>query len=168
MSFHLSFASNFLLGFSRLPTASTIFCLSCFIGRINILPFFNNQAARSVWLPSLDDSGSKLLLRDDHVCIPKNPVKINNSGSRNLILESCSLESALSEFLDWIQDIYFKVGKVILVSHGCIDIPVLYQSFCEANLDDLFLQRVTDFVNFQDYLKAYYPQLPLALSELGR
>jgi len=86
--------------------------------------------------------------------------------SRNITLKSSSLESALGDFLDWIQDVYFRIGKVILVSHGCNDIPVLYQSFCQVNLDELFLERVTDFVNFQDYLKAYFPELPVALFEL--
>ena len=82
-------------------------------------------------------------------------------------LSSTSMLAALTDFLDWIQEIYFKYGQVILISHGNIDVPILVQSFGQFDLDDLLLERITTFLTFQDYLKVYFPGMPFSLSELG-
>ena len=82
-------------------------------------------------------------------------------------LSSTSMLTALTDFLDWIQEIYFRHGQVILISHGNIDVPILVHSYGQFDLDELFLERITTFLNFQDYLKTYFPGMPLSLSELG-
>jgi len=81
-------------------------------------------------------------------------------------IPTVSLISALEELLDWIKTVYFKVGQVILVSHGSLDIPILIQNFAKYNLDDEFQERISAFVNFQDYIKMYFIGLPYALADL--
>ena len=100
--------------------------------------------------------------------------RVDDQGKRQVFdissgsfIPSCSLSGALSDFLDWLQYLYFKHGQVILISHGSVDIPVLLQSLALVDLDELFLERVTSFVNFQDYLKKYFGELPRSLAELG-
>ena len=100
--------------------------------------------------------------------------RLDNEGQRQVydskskkFLQSTSMLTALTDFLDWIQEIYFKFGQVILISHGSVDVPILVQSYGQFDLDDHFLERITTFLNFQDYLKAYFPGMPFALAELG-
>ena len=100
--------------------------------------------------------------------------RVDDQGKRQVFdissgsfIPSCSLSEALGDFLDWLQYLYFKHGQVILISHGSVDIPVLLQSLALVDLDELFLERVTSFVNFQDYLKKYFGELPRSLAELG-
>ena len=84
------------------------------------------------------------------------------------ILQAVSLEEALKDFLMFLQEIYFSYGQLYLLSHGSEDIPILYSSFSQYNLDQHFLARVTSFVNFQDYLKTHFPCLPPSLAALVR
>ena len=81
-------------------------------------------------------------------------------------LNTTSLYQALQDFLDWIQKIYFHHGQALLISHGSHDIPVLFQSLAKFNLENLFLERTSEFVNYQDYLRRYHPSHPQALSDL--
>ena len=81
-------------------------------------------------------------------------------------LQCCSTEAALQDFLSFLQEIYFRHGQLFLVSHGSEDIPILYNSFSKYNMDQHFLARVSNFVNFQDYLKTYFPGLPPSLAAL--
>ena len=83
-------------------------------------------------------------------------------------LPAVSLEEALKDFLMFLQEIYFSQGQLYLVSHGSEDIPILYSNFSEHNMDQHFLARVTNFVNFQDYLKVHFPCLPPSLAALVR
>ena len=83
-------------------------------------------------------------------------------------LQSSSLQEALQDFLNFLQENYFRVGQLYLVSHGTEDIPILYNNFSKYDMDQHFLSRVTNFVNFQDYLKTYFPGLPPSVSGLVR
>ena len=85
---------------------------------------------------------------------------------REKFLKSISLSEALQDFVEWIQTKYFKYGQIILVSHGSNDIPVLFTSLAKLDLDKLFLERITELFNFQDYLHQYFPDLPRSLSDL--
>ena len=82
-------------------------------------------------------------------------------------IPTVSLKSALVDLLDWIKTIYFKIGQVILISHGSLDIPILIQNFAKYDLDVEFQERVSSFVNFQDYIRRYFTGLPYALADLG-
>lgn len=82
-------------------------------------------------------------------------------------MPTVSLKSALEDFLDWIKTIYFKIGQVILISHGSLDIPILIQNFAKYDLDVEFQERISSFLNFQDYIKRYFTGLPYALADLG-
>lgn len=85
---------------------------------------------------------------------------------RDQFLKSFTLEDALKDFVDWIQHKYFKYGQIILVSHGSNDIPVIFQSLAKLDLDQIFLERVTELFNFQVYLHQYFPELPRSLLDL--
>ena len=82
-------------------------------------------------------------------------------------ISTVSLKSALEELLDWIKTIYFEIGQVILISHGSLDIPILIQNFAKYDLDAEFQERISSFVNFQDYIRRYFTGLPYALADLG-
>ena len=82
-------------------------------------------------------------------------------------IPTVTIKSALMDFLDWIETIYFKIGQVILISHGSLDIPILIQNFAKFDLDDEFQERISSFINFQDYIKKYFTGLPYALIDLG-
>jgi len=73
---------------------------------------------------------------------------------------------AVQQFLAWLKSIKEASGEVNLISHGSLDIPILYQSFAQFNLNSEFLETCSNFVNFQDYLKEYFPGIPLGLNDL--
>eukprot|EP00092_Neocalanus_flemingeri_P098088 GFUD01125078.1.p1 GENE.GFUD01125078.1~~GFUD01125078.1.p1 ORF type:complete len:399 (+),score=100.62 GFUD01125078.1:48-1244(+) len=85
---------------------------------------------------------------------------------REIFLPSCQLLDALQQFLAWIKAIKAISGQVTLVSHGSVDIPVLYQSFALHNMEAEFLETCTHFVNFQNYLKEHFVGVPVGLPDL--
>jgi len=85
---------------------------------------------------------------------------------REMFLPSCTSREALEEFLGWLKSIKTKYGQTILISHGSVDIPILYQSFSMHDMEEEFLETCSHFLNFQDYLKSEFPSLPLGLPAL--
>jgi len=85
---------------------------------------------------------------------------------RELFLPSCNSNVALKEFLIWLKSMETKFGQVILISHGSLDIPILYQSFAEHDMEEEFLKTISHFLDFQEYLRSEFPGLPLGLPAL--
>ena len=85
---------------------------------------------------------------------------------RELFLPSTQPLPALKQFMEWIKSIKAVFGQVTLVSHGNVDIPVLYQSFAEHDMETEFLQTCSHFVNFQEYIREHFVGVPLGLPDL--
>ena len=85
---------------------------------------------------------------------------------REIFLPSCTSSEALGQFLSWLKSIKTNYGQTILISHGSVDIPILYQSFAKHDMEEEFLETCSHFLNFQEYLKSEFPGLPMGLPAL--
>jgi len=103
------------------------------------------------------------------------PVKINGQWvtrrevydlKKEAFLSTCTSREALGQFLNWLKSIRDKFGQSILISHGSVDIPILYQNFAKHDMEEEFLRSCSHFLDFQEYLKSVFPGLPLGLPAL--